>query len=706
MTDPQWTAQRIHELYSDRNLSEVDFLFLARTIGPIICIALSTGNFNGHGSWTADFSQVKIPSMGHELDADLQDAMRLLARFQYQGGQPLRRAVALCNHALEMARPLSLARQCGDTSTADEPRRIELAAECASCKELINEDIKKALHTRGAWRFAPLWPLLLQLQLRSRLLEWRRVSSQEKKMKQPLRDCITELAKVVKLYMKQFTDSGYPQLQPVAAKAAQTHTRRNAEEMTIVMQEASVVQEKKEDALRERKEQNDDFVADVDTKVLKVMGELAGFGLAGAEDQAALWRPFVELRSRFALAGASAVDLRRCETRCLQGGTESVLSVLALETGLHVSASALNIYANSPLARWVEYAAKNSVISDEQPFKRLSFEANWCLACQTEAKGYKVRDDGGHSKMMMITAARGPNDEPISAAKVKELFMEKDEVGFWETSFPQLPEILAIVMGTSNFPGIPNSSSDCVMVTTPAQLEPGDADADAVKARTELGALESDDGAPADETARAKARVNYGFAKVGLAALGRRHAHGGDAVKLMVKEAEAICAVGQKRGGGGVPVNTLENFKTLCRRCEGKCLAGTSRLTCPLNPEADPSEVAFTIHNPKSIELLNQSRKLLEELNAGLLDFDARALKTLSPAQKKLVKRAPKAPEKEAEKMDYLKAELQRTQALILVNQQMKWAPTWGEPWPHDDANNKLLFDKRPGVAKKKQGSR
>ena len=703
MTDPQWTAQRIHELYSDRNLSEVQFLTLARTIGPIICIALSTGNFNGHGSWTADFSQVKIPSMGHELDADLQDAMRLLARFQYQGGQPLRQAVVLCNRALEMARPLSLARQCGDTSTADEPRRVEWLAQCVSCKELINEDLKKALRKPGSWRFAPLWPLLLQLELRSRLLVCRS-RFQKERMDESLRDCITELAKVVNLYMKQFTVSGYPQLQPVAAKAAQTHTRRNAKEMTIVMQDARVVQEKEEDALRERKKQNDDFVAKVNTKVLKVMGEPAS--VAGAEDQAALWRPFVELRSRFALAGASAVDLRRCETRCLQGGTESVLSVLALEAGLNVTASALTIYANSPLARWVEYAAKNSVISDEQPFKRLSFEANWCLAWQTEAKGYKVRDDGGHSKMMMITAARGPHKKPISAAKVKKLFMEKDEVIFWETCLPQLPDILAIVMGTSNFPAMPNNASDCVMVTTPAQLEPGDADADDVKARSELDALESDDGAPADETARARARVKYGFAKVGLADLGRRYAQGGDAVKLMVKEAEASCAMGQKRGGGGVPANTLENFQTLCRRCEGQCLAGTSQETYPLNPEADPSVVAFTIHNPNSINLLNQSRKLLEELNAGLLDFDARALKTLSPAQKKLVKRAPKVPEKAAEKMDYLKAELQRTQALILVNQQMKWAPTWGEPWPHDDANNKLLFDKRPRVAKKKQGSR
>ena len=669
MTNPaEWTPKRINDLYCDTELAEDKFLAQAKEIGPIVAVALCTGNANAFHSKTADVSLLLVASSGFELDEGVQLQLMLLARHMSTGGQALPRVALQCRHVLKKLKVLRLSQD--PAAVAAAPKKpwgtVKLDKTCLACGvHKVYEGLEECVEEGpGAWRFAALWPLLLKLSQRASLLAHRRDVTQKEKMGAEMSEAISRLVKVVGLYADQFRISGYPEMRVIAPPPPPVDMSRTKPSMM----------EAKRQGEEERKAVKEKSVSEQRKVLVDEVADFKGLVADAVKVDLELRKPFCEIRARLRLAGAQTVSLQGCETRCVQGGLESALAVLALEKGLNVAGACLVIYDKSPLCRWVNMKSKKGLIDDERPNTALSFEADWLFKSQTGAKGYTVRTGGGHSKYLIVTKSVGPDKQSITAAEVRELLTEKDEDTFWGEKFAKLPEILAIELTTSNFNAVENNASDVGVLCSPESKDDGDDD---------------------------------GLAQTSLANFGRSILRQGDEVPLMVKEAELLYPVPQLSASGSARTNELDKMKLeLCQGCDFKCYSSKEKGVSPLVPdagaiaslasvasegsdgvrpddaleeslvpEAGSKDVPFCIRSVISERLLDHCRQLLKELNDELPDCDGQALrKSVSSGNSSV---------------DKCMHEVGHTVRCMLCDGR------WGTPWQHDNRENVAAAHKK-----------
>ena len=351
------------------------------------------------------------------------------------------------------------------------------------------------------------------------------------------------------------------------------------------------------------------------------------------------------IRESFVKAGAGAVSLRHLETRCLEGGLESVIGYKTIKEGnlvvvrrpfppppsplnaaptpinpapphryhlpTPVQASALYAYPATPLPLWMARERKKS--PSDAPHRLLNFEGDRIFpsAGQTPEAGFYVRGKGGcHLKNLITASSVGPDGKPISATALRELLSEDDEAKFWKECQPKLPDINGFGIGTSNYNHIPSKQkcSDVNIIYLAKEgLGPG---------RQKMAQLES-------------------------IQMSRLHMLGGDRV-------ESICdELLNTYGGGGsrAQFGKTSDTEGLCKRCERPIYTGQ---------DLDPQ--------------LRACFRLLKQLN-----------KHLGRSRKKM-KDDPNAPNKSARQRLVPNLNLELTHTLKCI----KADNSWGLAWPPD----------------------
>ena len=711
MTNPEeWTPERINDLYCNMKLAETDFLKQAQEVGPIVAVGLCTGNANAFRSKTADVSQLLVPSSGFELNQHVQRQLKLLAWYMSTGGRALPKVAAHCRDVLEKLKQTRRARDPAAAAADAAPNKpwgtVKLDKTCVACGvQKVYEGLEECVKAGpGAWRFAALWPLLLKLSQRASLLAHRRdvTQSNKEKMVGEMSEAIKRLVGVVGLYAYKFRISGYPEVCAIAPPPPAHRVRTKPSMM-----------EAKRQAEDERKAIKEKSVSEQLEILVKEVADFKGLVADAVKVDLELRKPFCEIRARLRLAGAQTVSLLGCETRCVQGGLESALAVLALEKGLNVAGACLVIYDKSPLCRWVNMKSKKGLIDDEHPNTALGFEADWLFKTQTEAKGFAVRTGGGHSKYLVISDAVGPDEQSITAADVRELLTEEDEVNFWKEKFAKLPRIQAVELTTANFDRLPEQThgSDVGLLCSPEAREDGDDEhVGTQEARDSLASCESESVPVLIELAQGA----YGMAQTNLAQLARLILNQGDEIPMMVKEAELLYPVPQLSASGSTRTNDLHKMKLeLCQGCDFKCYSSKEKGVSPLVPdagaiaslasvasegsdgvrpddaleeslvpEAGSKDVPFCIKNVTSDRLLDHCRQLLKELNDELPDCDGQALRKSVPSGNSSV--------------DKCMHEVGHTVRCMLLDGR------WGTPWQHDNRENvAAAHKKRPPPGKR-----